>query len=366
MDHHSSSQEESTAQTDPEAAAGTGLSWNNTLTTTTTADPSLTNSSEGVSSSSYSSWTVPSLDFFSARRASAFGVRYGLISSHSTLIPGRTSPAPSGTSLMLDSHSGVLLQNKARKSEQPRRWVQCSHKTPLFPCRLIMSPLPSPHRLAVSIHLSESITGVLNDSSLVFYRMNEHIHKKVPQLVEEKVRYLFFFCSLFDCKGPKNYLVSNLLDPMDGLMHVIESSCVDTQECRDSEPGPGGCATYHFWDAADHGAGNYRTACETCIGCRCCSHLISAIFSMDNPVQTPCLLWRVMSMTQCRNAECMKGFVGSYDHVTSLDRMACTSKHIKFKAHHHPLFKLVLHPPPHLCQRSALPSIITRGLSIRL
>ncbi|KAG0362626.1 hypothetical protein BGZ54_008563 [Gamsiella multidivaricata] len=37
-----------------------------------------------------------------------------------------------------------------------------------------------------SVHLSESITNVLNDSSLVFYRVNEHIHKKVPQLVEEK------------------------------------------------------------------------------------------------------------------------------------------------------------------------------------
>ncbi|KAI1298688.1 hypothetical protein EDD11_006758 [Mortierella claussenii] len=34
--------------------------------------------------------------------------------------------------------------------------------------------------------MSESITGVLNDSSLVLYRVNEHIHKKVPQLVEEK------------------------------------------------------------------------------------------------------------------------------------------------------------------------------------
>ncbi|ORZ10918.1 hypothetical protein BCR41DRAFT_372088 [Lobosporangium transversale] len=38
----------------------------------------------------------------------------------------------------------------------------------------------------VSLHMSESITSVLNDSSLVLYRVNEHIHKKVPQLVEEK------------------------------------------------------------------------------------------------------------------------------------------------------------------------------------
>ncbi|KAF8939349.1 hypothetical protein BGZ58_009965 [Dissophora ornata] len=34
--------------------------------------------------------------------------------------------------------------------------------------------------------MSESITSALNDSSLVFYRVNEHIHKKVPQFVEEK------------------------------------------------------------------------------------------------------------------------------------------------------------------------------------
>ncbi|KAF9389424.1 hypothetical protein CPC16_005810 [Podila verticillata] len=34
--------------------------------------------------------------------------------------------------------------------------------------------------------MSETINGVLNDSSLVFYRVNEHIHKKVPILVQEK------------------------------------------------------------------------------------------------------------------------------------------------------------------------------------
>ncbi|KAG0199131.1 hypothetical protein BGX28_007540 [Mortierella sp. GBA30] len=38
----------------------------------------------------------------------------------------------------------------------------------------------------MSVHLAESITNVLNDSSLVFYRVNEHIHKKVPLLVREK------------------------------------------------------------------------------------------------------------------------------------------------------------------------------------
>ncbi|KAF9133159.1 hypothetical protein BGX30_012401 [Mortierella sp. GBA39] len=34
--------------------------------------------------------------------------------------------------------------------------------------------------------MSETITGALNDASLVFYRVNEHIHKKVPVLVQEK------------------------------------------------------------------------------------------------------------------------------------------------------------------------------------
>ena len=40
--------------------------------------------------------------------------------------------------------------------------------------------------------MSETITGALNDASLVFYRVNEHIHKKVPILVQEKVARLFF------------------------------------------------------------------------------------------------------------------------------------------------------------------------------
>ncbi|KAF9960377.1 hypothetical protein BGZ70_008624 [Mortierella alpina] len=34
--------------------------------------------------------------------------------------------------------------------------------------------------------MADSITSSLNDSSLVFYRVNEHIHKKVPLLVQEK------------------------------------------------------------------------------------------------------------------------------------------------------------------------------------
>ncbi|KAG0206373.1 hypothetical protein BGX33_007458, partial [Mortierella sp. NVP41] len=38
----------------------------------------------------------------------------------------------------------------------------------------------------MSIHMSETIAGALNDSSLVFYRVNEHVHKKVPVLVQEK------------------------------------------------------------------------------------------------------------------------------------------------------------------------------------
>jgi len=40
--------------------------------------------------------------------------------------------------------------------------------------------------------MSETITGALNDTSLVFYRVNEHVHKKVPILVQEKVIRLFF------------------------------------------------------------------------------------------------------------------------------------------------------------------------------
>ncbi|KAF9924202.1 hypothetical protein FBU30_005797 [Linnemannia zychae] len=141
-----------------------------TTTYTTTANSSslsMNHSSPAetsTTSSSYSSWTVPSLDgLFSARRASAFGLRYGLSSAAGTMVGGgngggpgggRISPAPSTMSMMIEGNSsGVSLQIKARK---------------------------------LSLHMSETITGSLNDSSLVFYRVNEHVHKKVPLLVQEK------------------------------------------------------------------------------------------------------------------------------------------------------------------------------------
>ncbi|KAF9111990.1 hypothetical protein BGX27_004171 [Mortierella sp. AM989] len=100
--------------------------------------------------------TIPSLESLHlARRASALGARYGLMGSRSaTLIPTKTSPAPSGMSVMMEGGAhGISIQNKARK---------------------------------MSLHMSDAITSTLNDSSLVLYRVNEHIHKKVPQLVEEK------------------------------------------------------------------------------------------------------------------------------------------------------------------------------------
>jgi hypothetical protein len=39
----------------------------------------------------------------------------------------------------------------------------------------------------VSTQLNTAINSVLNDSSLTFSRVNDHIHKKVPVLVQEKV-----------------------------------------------------------------------------------------------------------------------------------------------------------------------------------
>ncbi|KAF9278070.1 hypothetical protein BGZ68_008806 [Mortierella alpina] len=122
---------------------------------TAAAIPSSSGSAEGTTTS-YSSWTVPSLDnLYLARRASAFGARYGLISANNaSLTQGRVSPAPSGASFMTEGgSSGSSLQTKARR---------------------------------MSVHMADSITNSLNDSSLVFYRVNEHIHKKVPLLVQEK------------------------------------------------------------------------------------------------------------------------------------------------------------------------------------
>ncbi|KAH7042480.1 hypothetical protein BKA57DRAFT_508722 [Linnemannia elongata] len=141
-----------------------------TTSTSASSSPLIREGSPEVSttaSSAYSSWTVPSLDgLFSARRASAFGLRYGLSSVAGTMVGGggggggvgpaggRVSPAHSGMSMMMEGGSaGASLQIKARK---------------------------------MSIHMSETITGALNDTSLVFYRVNEHVHKKVPILVQEK------------------------------------------------------------------------------------------------------------------------------------------------------------------------------------
>lgn len=93
---------------------------NATSTSTTpaaTVTPTLVNASP-ENSSSYTSWTVPSLDnLFSARRASAFGLRYSL-SPAPALASGRTSPAPSGMSIMMDSGpSGPSLVTKSRRSK---------------------------------------------------------------------------------------------------------------------------------------------------------------------------------------------------------------------------------------------------------
>lgn len=107
-----------------------------TLTTTSTSassSPVIRQGSPEVpttASSAYSSWTVPSLDgLFSARRASAFGLRYGLSSVAGTMVGGgsgggglgpaggRVSPAHSGMSMMMEGGSaGASLQIKARKS----------------------------------------------------------------------------------------------------------------------------------------------------------------------------------------------------------------------------------------------------------
>ncbi|KAF9151284.1 hypothetical protein BGX20_005451, partial [Mortierella sp. AD010] len=57
---------------------------------------------------------------------------------------------------------------------------QCLH---LKTCIWLGEPQPL---VPVSLRMSDSITSALNDSSLVLYRVNEHIHKKVPQFVEEK------------------------------------------------------------------------------------------------------------------------------------------------------------------------------------
>ncbi|KAK3839847.1 MAG: hypothetical protein J3R72DRAFT_447271 [Linnemannia gamsii] len=158
-----------TATTPPSTTTATTRSHTTTGSTSPSLSVTHSGSTEAPSatpSSSYSSWTVPSLDnLFLARRASAFGLRYGLSSVAGTMggggggggvgpAGGRVSPANSGMSMMMEGGSaGASLQIKARK---------------------------------MSIHMSETITGALNDSSLVLYRVNEHVHKKVPVLVQEK------------------------------------------------------------------------------------------------------------------------------------------------------------------------------------
>ncbi|KAF9984689.1 hypothetical protein BGZ79_005559, partial [Entomortierella chlamydospora] len=108
-----------TAPTSVEGAGtGTGAGANAGIgiakTTATATNPSTSSSPI----SSYASWTVPSLEnLYLARRASALGARYGLISPRSsTPIPGKASPAPSVMSVMMEGGThGVSIQNKARK-----------------------------------------------------------------------------------------------------------------------------------------------------------------------------------------------------------------------------------------------------------
>jgi len=175
-------------ETETQGIGGTGASG----ATAGAAVHSLSNASTEAASSSpsstYSSWTVPSLDsLFSVRRASAFGARYGLIPSHvSTLTPGRKSPATSSMSLILEGGaSAASLQSKARRSES--LLATWPFFRSLKSCLWLLINAYYHLYAAVSARLSESITSVLNDSSLVFYRINGHIHKKVPQFVEEKV-----------------------------------------------------------------------------------------------------------------------------------------------------------------------------------
>ncbi|KAG0070237.1 hypothetical protein BGZ92_004516, partial [Podila epicladia] len=87
----------------------------NATSTSRPTTPALVNAPP-ENSSSYTSWTVPSLDnLFSARRASAFGLRYSLAPTL-TLASGKTSPAPSGMSIMMDSGpSGPSLLTKSRR-----------------------------------------------------------------------------------------------------------------------------------------------------------------------------------------------------------------------------------------------------------
>lgn len=128
-----------------------------TTHTTTTASTSSSSSSpvprQGTpevpttASLAYSSWTVPSLDnLFSARRASAFGLRYGLSSVTGTMVGGgggggggvgpgggRVSPAHSGMSMMMEGGSaGASLQIKARKC-MPKLLVFSHCETGFYP-----------------------------------------------------------------------------------------------------------------------------------------------------------------------------------------------------------------------------------------
>lgn len=109
--------------------------------------------------------------------------------------------------------------------------------------------------------MSETINGVLNDSSLVFYRVNEHIHKKVPILVQEKVRDPRIFehkIYLVTGQAPICFCFSS--------QPFIESTSKHSQERRDSKSGHGGCETDHLKYATDCRIGAHRGACESVIG----------------------------------------------------------------------------------------------------
>ncbi|KAF8979278.1 hypothetical protein BGZ46_005629 [Entomortierella lignicola] len=98
------------------AGIGAGVVKTTATATGTTGNAPITNASiSSPSTSSYSSWTVPSLDNLARR---AINARYGLMGSRSaTLVPSKISPTPSGMSVMMEGGAhGISIQNKARKT----------------------------------------------------------------------------------------------------------------------------------------------------------------------------------------------------------------------------------------------------------
>lgn len=75
--------------------------------------------------------------------------------------------------------------------------------------------------LSVSDKFSENINTVANEPSLAFFRIQEHVRKTLPQLVEQKVRLFREFLCHYQCLRLLTRILVKLLMLQDGFLRSL-------------------------------------------------------------------------------------------------------------------------------------------------